>query len=156
MRPYTVTVEIAVPRQRVVELFDDPDNLFHWQDGFQSFEHLSGTPGQPGARSKLVYKAGRHVIELYETVVQRNLPDEFNGFYEWSGGRNSLDNRFIELGSQRTRWESTCSYEFSSWFMKLMGLLRPGMFRKQNLQFMENFKAFCEHATSVKQESDKV
>jgi hypothetical protein len=155
MRSYTVAVEIAVPRQRVVELFDDPENLFHWQNGLQSFEHLSGTRGQPGAKSKLIYKTKRHVIELYETVRQRNLPDEFGGFYEWQGGRNSLDNRFIELGPELTRWESTCCYEFSSWFLKLMGLVCPGMFRRQNLKFMENFKAFCEHGASVKQELDR-
>jgi hypothetical protein len=46
-----------------------------------------------------------------------------------------------------------CSYEFSRWFLKLMGLFCPGTFRKQNLKFMENFKAFCEHGTSIKRES---
>ena len=52
MKAYTVAIEIDLPRDRVIELFDNPDNLFKWQTGLQSFDHLSGEPGQPGAKSK--------------------------------------------------------------------------------------------------------
>lgn len=150
MKPYTVVIEIALPRDRVIALFDDPDNLCKWQAGLQSFTHLSGQPGQPGARSKLVFRNGKQTIELIETVTDRNLPDEFNGTYEWNGGKNTLRNRFLELGPNRTRWESTCEYQFTSWMLKLMGLFAPGMFRKQNRKFLENFKAFCEHGQDVR------
>lgn len=33
--------------------------------------------------------------------------------------------------------------------LKLMGLLVPGMFRKQNLKFLQNFKAFAEEGRTV-------
>ena len=150
MKPYTVEIEIALPRERVVELFDEPENLYKWQTGLQSFEHLSGEPGQVGATSKLVYLNGKHRIELLETITDRNLPDEFSGTYEWSGGRNTLQNRFIALGPDRTRWESTCDYEFKSLMLKAMGALLPGTFRKQNLSFLKNFKAFCEQGFDVR------
>ena len=39
---YTCKLVINLPRERVVELFDDPDNLPRWMEGLQSFEHLSG------------------------------------------------------------------------------------------------------------------
>ncbi len=149
MKPYTVHIDIALPRDRVIELFDNPDNLAKWQTGLQSFERISGEPGQPGAKSKLVFLNGKHRIELIETVTERNLPDEFNGSYEWGGGKNTLRNRFIELGPDRTRWESTCAYEFSTLMLKLMGVFCPGMFRKQNLKFLENFKAFAEDGRTV-------
>ncbi|MGI9519635.1 MAG: SRPBCC family protein [Pirellulaceae bacterium] len=151
MKPYTIDVEINLPRDRVIELFDNPDNLFKWQTGLQSFEHLSGEPGQPGATSKLVYLNGKHRIELIETVTHRNLPDEFNGTYAWGGGKNTLVNRFIELGPDKTKWESTCEYEFSSLMLKLMGILFPGKFREQNLMFMRNFKAFAEEGHDVRE-----
>ena len=144
MKPYTVTIEIDLPRDRVIERFDNPDNLFKWQTGLQSLQHLSGEAGQPGAKSKLVYRSGKHTIELIETVTERKLPDEFSGTYEWPGGRNTLRHRFIELGPNRTRWESTCAYQFSSFLLKLIGFFWPGMFRKQNLRFLQNFKAFAE------------
>ncbi len=150
MKPYTVEIEIELPRDRVIDLFDNPDNLFKWQTGLQSFEHLSGEPGHEGATSKLVYLSGKHRIELIETITKRNLPDEFNGTYAWNGGRNTLINRFIELGAERTKWESTCEYEFSNLMMKLMGWLFPGKFREQNLMFMRDFKAFAEEDRDVR------
>ena len=150
MKPYTVSVDIDLPRARVIELFDNPDNMPKWQPGLQSFEHLSCEPGRPGAKSKLVYRNGKRQFELIETVVERNLPDEFNGHYEWPGGRNTLDNRFIELGPERTRWESVCAYTFTGFFERIMGVVMPGFFKKQNLTFMENFKAFCEDGKDVR------
>jgi hypothetical protein len=149
MQEYTVSIEIDLPRDRVIALFDDPDNLFKWQTGLQSFERLSGEPGQPGAKAKLVFLNGKQRIELIETVTQRNLPDEFNGTYEWPGGKNTLRNRFIEAGPHRTIWESTCAYQFSSPMLKMMGFFFPGMFRKQNLKFLRNFKDFAEHGRNV-------
>ena len=153
MKAYTVEIDIDLPRDRVIELFDDPGNLYKWQTGLQSFEHLSGEPGQVGAKSKLVYLNGKHRVELIETITHRDLPDAFHGTYEWSGGGNTLENRFVELGPDRTRWISTCAYEFRSPMLKLMGFLVPSMFRKQNMVFLRNFKAFCEHGQDIREQS---
>jgi hypothetical protein len=155
MKPYTAEIEIELPRDRVIELFDNSDNVFKWQNGLQSFDHVEGEPGQPGAVSKLVYDDGKHRIELTETVTKRNLPDEFDGTYEWSSGMNTLNNRFIEIGPNRTKWESTCEYEFRGFMLKLMGIFAPGMFRKQNLKFMENFKRFAETGYDVRDEANQ-
>ena len=35
--------------------------------------------------------------------------------------------------------------------MKVMGVLMPGMFRKQNLKYLNNFKAFCEDGRDVRE-----
>ena len=50
---YQNEIEIDLPVNKVVELFDNPENLKRWMPGLQSFEHISGTPGQPGAKSRL-------------------------------------------------------------------------------------------------------
>ncbi|HNO23164.1 MAG TPA: SRPBCC family protein [Leptospiraceae bacterium] len=76
---YSVEIEINLPIARVIELFDNPDNLQKWQPGLLSFEHLSGTPGQPGAKSRLTFRMGRGKMIMTETVTVRNLPDEFSG-----------------------------------------------------------------------------
>lgn len=151
MKPYTAEIEIGLPRDQVIALFDDAENLFKWQAGLQSFDPVSGSPGQPGAKSKMVYLNGKQRIELVETVTRRDLPDAFDGHYAWSGGENTLHNRFIAVDAQTTRWESTCTYRFHSPFLKLMGIFLPGMFRKQNMKFLENFKAFCEDGHDVRQ-----
>ena len=151
MKPYTVEIEIERSRDDVIELFNSADNLFFWQTGLQSFKHISGNPGEVGAVSLLTYQNGKHNIELTETITHVNLPEEFDGTYEWKSGMNTLVNRFEELGPNRTKWISTCSYEFRSIGLKLMGMLMPGMFKKQNMAFLKNFKAFCESGYDVRE-----
>ncbi len=150
MTPHTVSIDIDLPRQKVVELFDSPENLSKGQPGLQRFAHISGTPGESGAKSKLVSLTGKRRIELVQTVTKRNLPDEFNGTYEWDGGKNTVENRFIELGPDRTNWENTCSYNCTSFMMKLMMLLFRGKFREHNMTILRNFKAYCEEGRDVR------
>ena len=151
MKAYTVSIHIDLPRDEVIELFDNSDNMFHWQDGLQAFEHLSGEPGQVGAKSKMTYLNGKNTMELIETITSRDLPDELSGFYDWGGGSNTLQNRFIEVGPEKTRWESTCEYKMKSLFMKVMGVVMSSSFKKGNMKFMKNFKAFAETGASVKE-----
>ena len=65
---YKLEIEIDLPRKKVIDLFDNPDNMRHWQEGFVSFEPLSGTPGQVGAKSRLKYIMGKRDIEMVETI----------------------------------------------------------------------------------------
>jgi uncharacterized protein YndB with AHSA1/START domain len=54
------TFEYLLERDRatVWKAFDNPDNLRKWQPALDSFEPVSGTPGQPGAVSRLTYRRG--------------------------------------------------------------------------------------------------
>lgn len=143
---FNCSVEIERPIDRVIELFDNPDNMKEWQDGFVSFEPLSGIPGQPGAKSRVTYDMGKgKKMELIETVLVRNLPDEFSGTYEHKHMTNSMKNRFIALSENATRWEAELEYTKLNGFMiKMMAFLFPGMFKKQTQKWMDQFKAFVE------------
>jgi len=141
---YTSEIEIDLSINKVIELFDNPDNMKKWQPNLLSFEHLSGTPGQAGAKSKLKYKMNNREIEMIETVTKRNLPDEFSGTYETKGVLNLINNKFIDLGNNRTKWSSENEFRFSG-FMWLMGLLMPGAFRKESFKYMKQFKEFAEN-----------
>ena len=143
---FTCQVDVNLPIKRVIELFDNPDNMREWQDGFESFEHLSGEPGQPGAKSRVTYDMGkRGKMELIETVLVRNLPHEFSGTYEHKHMTNSLKNYFKELDSNKTRWISEVHYTQMNGFMiKLMAFFFPGMFKKQVQKWMDQFKVFAE------------
>jgi hypothetical protein len=140
---YTVELTIDLPRARVVELFDDPDNLPKWQEGLQSLEHISGALGQPGAKSRLIYDMGRRQVEMIETIEKRSLPDEFTGIYEASGVWNRVANRFFEEGDSTTRWQIDTEFRFSG-FMKIMSVFMRSAFPKQTRGTMESFKAFAE------------
>lgn len=140
---YTTEIEINRPIDRVVELFDDPNNMHKWMEGLQSFEHLSGDPGQPGAKSKLKFKMGKREIEMVETILTRNLPHEFSGTYEANGVHNIVRNKFQSLGSDRTKYISEQEFNFTG-FMRLIAFLMPGAFKKQTAKMLNSFKAFAE------------
>jgi carbon monoxide dehydrogenase subunit G len=140
---YTCEVEIELPRARVLELFDNVDNMKHWQPGLVSFTHLEGTPGQVGAKSKLVYAMGSRTVEMIETITERNLPSRFCGTYDAGSCVNHMVNNFDDLGS-RTRWTAEAEFIMGSFLMRVMGFLMPGMFKKETQKFMTQFKNFAE------------
>lgn len=140
---YTHEIEINLPINQVIELFDNANNMKHWQPGLVSFEHLSGTPGQVGAKSKLKYKMGKREIEMIETITVKNLPEEFSGTYEAKGVFNIVKNFFSPLGENKTKYISECEFQFKG-FMKIIAFLMPGMFKKETAKYMKQFKEFAE------------
>ena len=140
---YSNEIEINLPVQKVIELFDNPANMSKWQPGFVSFEPISGTPGQPGAKSKLKYLMGKREVEMIETITVRNLPREFSGTYEAKGVFNDMKNYFTQTGNNKTKWVHECEFKFSG-MMKLVGWLMPGAFKKQSQKYLDMFKEFAE------------
>jgi hypothetical protein len=107
---FVCSVDIDRPLDEVVEFFDNVENLEKWQDGFVSAEHLSGTAGEVGARSRVIYRIGKRQIELIETITVKNLPDEFAGTYEADAMTNTMTNRFSSIDENRARWEAEIEY----------------------------------------------
>lgn len=140
---YEVEVDINLSRDTVIRLFDNSDNMKCWQPELVSFEHLSGKPGEVGAKSKLYYKMGKREIEMIETITCRNLPDEFSGTYEAKGVWNHVQNYFIEKGEDKTVWRSVNEFKCSG-FLKVMIFFMPGMFKKETCKYLINFKEFAE------------
>ncbi|MCR4316160.1 MAG: SRPBCC family protein [Planctomycetes bacterium] len=141
---YSLEIDIDLPRDKVIELFDNPHNMKHWQEGFIDFEHLSGERGQPGAKSRLKYKMGNKEVEMIETVTVRNLPTEFSGTYEAENVWNECKNFFSEKEPGKTHWHFETEFRFHGLMMKTMGFLFPDSFRKQSYKFMKDFKTFAE------------
>ena len=140
---YSVEVIIEKPRNEVVKKMDNIDNMKHWQPGLVSFEHLSGEPGEVGAKSKLYYKMGKREIEMIETITCKNLPNEFSGTYEAKGVWNHVQNHFIEIDENKTVWRSVNEFRCSG-YLKIMIFLMPGMFNKETCKYLVNFKEFAE------------
>ena len=139
---HSCDIEINAPRSRVVALFDNPANLVKWQPDLIKFEPISGTPGQPGAKSRLVYRAGKGELELIETITLRNLPEEFSGTYESKMGVTRISNRFIDNGPT-TRWIVDTEFTGSG-IMRLLSGVMDGVMRAQTLKVVQAFKTFAE------------
>jgi carbon monoxide dehydrogenase subunit G len=166
MRPmkYTVSIEIALPREKVVQLLADPAHLPKWLRGLVLHEPLSGEHGQLGTKSRVVMQMGQRKIECTETITRREPADlreipktsvvhfdrEIVGEGMWSAVRD----RLTEASPETTLWESENEYRFSGFLMKLVGLLMPGAFRKQSQQHMQDFKAFAEQGKDVREATD--
>ena len=146
---YTCFVEINLPLETVVKLWQDENNYKKWQDGFVSIEHLEGTPDTKGAKSRIMLKQGKRKIELIETIISSNLPSEKKALYEHIHMTNFQTTRFEKIGEIRTRYISEVSYtKFNGFMPKMMALIFPKMFKNQNQKWMNQFKEYAESKTN--------
>lgn len=140
---YTCEIEISAPRDKVVALFQDPDRIGDWQQGFLSITHVSGTPGQPGNVSRLKYEWGKGDMEMEETIKSNDLPDAFAATYTTPTVWNIVENSFSDTPDGGTHWRIDTEFRCKG-VMRLMAFFMPGMFRKQTTKMMADFKAFAE------------
>jgi carbon monoxide dehydrogenase subunit G len=146
---YRTEIKINLPREQVLKKLDNPENMKHWQSGLIAYHQLSGKPGMEGAKMELHYKMGKREMVLVETIIKRNLPEEFHATYDAKGVHNIQKNYFEEIDGETTLWISDSEFEFSGLAMKLMAFLMPGAFKKQSRKYAEDFKAFAENGISV-------
>lgn len=139
---YDLEILIDMPREDVLRLFNNEENLYKWQPGLQSIKHLSGTHGKQGAKTELVFLMGKRKIIMVETIVSMRLPNSFSATYEAKGVWNKVDNSFIAKG-EKTLWKTHNEFK-SKGMMRLWTLFMPGAFKKQSYKYMEFFKGFAE------------
>ncbi|MET9230129.1 SRPBCC family protein [Lentzea sp. NPDC003310] len=161
---YTVSMEIAQSQERVAQLLSDPGHLPMWLRGLVVHEPIDGAHGHVGTRSRVVLRMGKQEFEATETVTRREPVDlqaipsgtvvhferEIVGNGMWNGARERLS----AIGPETTLWESENEYRFDGVVMRLVGTLMPGMFRKQSLQHMRDFKSFAEQGKDVRDAQD--
>jgi hypothetical protein len=63
---------------------------------------------------------------------------------------NAARDRLTDTGPETTLWVSENEYRFGSVPMRLLAPLMRGVFRKQSRQHMQDFKAFAEQGTDVR------
>ncbi|MEU8773431.1 SRPBCC family protein [Streptomyces sp. NPDC048606] len=161
---YTVSIEVAQPRERVVRLLSDPAHLPMWLRGLVLHEPLSGVHGEVGTTSRVVMRTGKRTFEATETITRREPADphgipagsvvHFDREIVAEGMWSVTRDRLTEAGAHTTLWVSENEYRFSSLPMRLVGLLMPGAFRRQSLQHMRDFKAFAEEGRDVREARD--
>lgn len=157
---YTVSIEIALPRERTVQLLADPAHLPKWLRGVVEHEPLNGMHGEAGTRSRVVMQMGQQTMEATETITRREpadlreIPQDTVVHYEREivaeGMWNAARERLTEAGPETTLWVSENEYRFDSMLMRLMAPFMRGAFRKQSVQHMRDFKAFAELGTDVR------
>lgn len=158
---YTNSIEIALPREKVVHLVADPAQMPKWLRGLVLHEPVNGVHGQLGTTSRVVFQMGKQRMEATETITRLEpadlhaIPSSVVVHYDreivsegmWQAQRD----RIIDAGPDTTLWESESEFLFDGLLLRLMGRLMPGTLRKQSRQHMQDFKAFAEQGTDVRQ-----
>ena len=57
-----------------------------------------------------------------------------------------MNNKFAELSPIKTKWITENEFKFSG-FIKIMGMLMPGAFKKESKKYLKQFKEFAEAAS---------
>ena len=144
---YEIEMRVALPRARMIELFENQENFPKWQPDPLEMKTVSGTPGKKGAVTEYVYRIGKRPVEMTETIVSSNLPYECSATYVNKSCWNIVENRFEEVSPTETRWHVKTEFKATG-FMRIMLALMPGAFRKETRKHMEAFKSFAESQDS--------
>lgn len=146
---YTTEILIKKTIEEVIRKMDSAENMKHWQEGLVSAEHISGIPGEFGAKMKLNYGFEKREMEVIETITKQNFPKEFHATYNTKGVRNTQQNYFESTPKGHTKWVCKNEFEPTNFRMNTMLFLMPKAFKKQTKTYMTNFKNFVEQGISV-------
>ena len=109
--------EIDAGLDDVWAAYTNPDNMTRCLQNLVSHSHLSGEPGQPGAKSKLVFDENGKEVILIETITERRDPNFLALSFEADHGVTNVVNHFEVVAENKTR--------YTSWVrMSLNGFLR--------------------------------
>jgi uncharacterized membrane protein len=140
---YSVDILIEKPRDEVVKIYDNAENLYKWMDGLHKIEYISGNSGEKGAKSQLFFKMGKREIDMLETIMEKSLPDKYTATYETKGVLNTVTVRFEEMPGEKTRYITDQDFQFTG-LMKILSLLMKSAFKKQSMKNLKDFKKFAE------------
>ena len=140
---YTTELTINLPRKRVIELFDNSENLKKWQMGLVRFEPMEGSPGKAGAKTRLVYQMGKREVVMEEEIIENALPDSIHFVFRSDGVENDNKSYFSSATKETTLWRQENEFNMKG-FWGFIATIAPGMFKKQTLRDMNRFKDFAE------------
>ena len=139
----TFETEIRASRELVWAIFDNPDNLVRWQPTLESFTHLTGDPGQPGAVSELVYNENGKKVTMTETVTERRKPHFMAGTYDNDRATSLIVSHFEEIDDNTTRFISYSNMNFKG-IMKILSLFVARSMRARVEADLSRFKLLVE------------
>ncbi|NER83266.1 MAG: SRPBCC family protein [Leptolyngbya sp. SIO1D8] len=143
---YTNKVEINLPVDQVVKLWQNHEHFDKWQTGYLKTTLLEGEASAQGSKSEILLCIKGKEMRLIQTVLISNLPEEKKILVEHEHMTNTLSTRFKELNNSRTECISETEYtKFNGLIPKVMATLFPGIFRQQSQKWLDNFKEFAEN-----------
>jgi hypothetical protein len=141
---YNIELIINKPRREVWKAFNDPEKMKAWQTSLVAIELLSGTAGQPGAVSKLMFEEKGREFSLVERIISFQEPEIVLQSYENQFSINMIHNSFLEQGQNQTLWIMETGYKFRTLLMKIMGPVYKKNLVARTQRDMQRFKELVE------------
>ncbi len=107
--------------------------------GLKSYKPVSGTPGVPDAKSRLVFKTGKVEITMIGKVIANNLPVALSETFEAEHVFTTATTPFLALSPQTTKYISEQAFQFRGVKNKIIGFLLQGAFKKTNTRAHRKF-----------------
>jgi uncharacterized protein YndB with AHSA1/START domain len=139
-----VDLEIAAPRERVAELYADPDNNPKWMEDLERNEPISGKLGEPGSRYRMVSKDSD--MHFVVTVVSVRLPENVQLHLDWKQSTVDINVDFRQQDVGTTRFVSTEDFNFTGLLPRIFGRLATRAIKSAHRRHMEAFKRFAERS----------
>lgn len=140
---YTISNTINKPLDVVAAKFTEPDGAMHWMEGLQRSEHLSGTPGQIGAKTDFYFVHKGKEMKITETILEENMPHQIKFAYGSNMGYTEVEMIFEKITDSTTRQINNSYFDMKG-IMKLLGFLFKPLVKKQSMKYLNAFKAYAE------------
>jgi hypothetical protein len=140
-----VALEINAPRERVAALLADPRNTTKWMDDLEKYEAISGPPGTPGSKYRLVPKTGESFVA---TLLPTGGSDAMRLSLDAPTAVVSVTDEFLASSSETTKLISMEVFRFKGTVQKLKGLFARRAISNAHRRHMRAFKWFAEHSSS--------
>jgi hypothetical protein len=145
---YDTDIIVNKSIEEVMVFFKNPDYLKYWQRGLKSTKLLKGKSGEKGAKRKLLINLEGREITMIETITKCELPHHWHARYTSQGLVSIQQNYFEAKGEDKTYWKTTSEFQFEG-YMKIVGKLLPGIFKRRSKRVMLDFKSFAEKQETV-------
>lgn len=142
---FSKSIEINAPIETVVEHYVNNDLRMKWDSMIVSKKHKAGIPLKPGAEAIILFKTPNGSDELFETILENNLPHSMKGLYQHKYMENTLLTTFESLYASGTKVTLDVDYfKTHKFIVKAFMTLFPKQFRTQVEKTMNEFKNYLE------------
>lgn len=152
---YTSEIRINLKLEAFANKLINTENLKHWQLGLADYDHIYGTPGKTGSKTRLHYTLDKKQFFLIQTISKSELPHKLHITYESNGLYTIQKNYFKAISDSEILWTSKNEIMPTNFRMRMMLLIMPSTFKNQTKTYLEDFKNFAENAVSVNNKSLK-
>lgn len=140
---YTSEITIALPREKLLDLFQNDRFVLSWLDGLKIIRHISGKRFHRGSITEMVFDMDGKDVVIVETILETNYPDSYDAHYKTKAMINITRNKLIDQGDS-TLWQSENIFKLSGLSRIFEPFMKKQFVKKTNAD-MQKLKLTAEN-----------